>query len=271
MNDVQITAIALFWFVLPWLNASFDLISWQVSRRLGRHLLRQIVGDERGWLRQFWDNPLTHMAADILAAGFLLFGLAWALPAVIRLYNRFIESLGSSAPLVLDDYLCTAAGDPLGAGIWVTVMLISTLVPTLIHLGFVFASPFVAMFKPHPIWDARAAHLNGNGLPPAVDLRGTPERRQAAYDPANQSSGLAEDGATWLPTLHPETTKAVAWELRVAQPLLHLIMIAAAGFLVLDLVFAWDHFWTPVPVWLLWAAHGFDASPVNACAGVGAF
>ncbi len=208
------------------------------------------------------------MAADAIVAAFLLFGLAWALPAAIRLYNRLIESLGSSVPLVLDGYLCDVAKDPLGAGIWATVMLISTLVPTLIHLGFVFASPFIAMFRPHPVWDSRAAHLEGRGLPPAVDLRGTPPDRIRAFDPTIAAPGLADPGTPWLPPLHPETTRAVAWELRVVQPVLQLMMVTAAALLVLDLVLWWDHLWTPVPAWLLWAAYGFDAAPVGECLGV---
>ena len=254
--------------MLPFLNASFDLISWQVSRRLGRHLLSQLDGDARSWSRRLWDNAVTHVIVDVVAAGLFLAGLAWALPAVIRLYNRFIESLGSSAPLALDDYLCNAAQDPLGAGIWATVMLISTLVPTLIHLGFVFASPFIQMFQPHPIWDARAAHLEGQGSPPAMDLRGTPPQQHAAFDPTIQKPGLAEEGEPWLTKLHPETTKKVAWELKVAQPLLQLMMFVAAALLLLNLILAWDMIWTPVPAWLLWAAHGFDAAPVQQCLGV---
>ena len=208
------------------------------------------------------------MLVDLIAASAFLLALAWALPSIISLYNSLAGLLRTSAPLLFGSYLCQAAQEPLRAGLWATVMLISTLVPTLIHLGFVFASPFIAMFKPHAVWDARAIHLDGQGPPPAVDLRGLPAEQHTAFDPTAIQPGRSKDGAPWLPPLHPEVTKKVAWELKVAQPLLQFIMFFAAVLLLFNLVLAWEELWTPIPAWLLWAAHGFDQAPVQECLGV---
>ncbi|MBK8908769.1 MAG: hypothetical protein IPM60_12955 [Rhodospirillales bacterium] len=75
-----------------------------------------------------------HVAVDaVLAAGFLV-ALAAALPAALQLGNRFFVHVLNGPPVVWQPFLEAAQVDPILAGLPVTGMLFSTLVPTAAHL-----------------------------------------------------------------------------------------------------------------------------------------
>ncbi len=70
-----------------------------------------------------------------MAAVGLLILVVVVLSASIEGYNQLVIGLGADAPLVLDAFVRAAHADPFGPdGFWVTFMLLSTLVPTFVHL-----------------------------------------------------------------------------------------------------------------------------------------
>ncbi len=146
-NELAIAWITLF-FALPVVNGVWDFGSWWISRSLGRHLLTKLDGKAgaggQGWA-MFW-----HIALDLaLAVGFLL-SLAWFLGFAFESYHNVgiwwdgIEQ----APLPgLASDIGIAAAEPFGKGLWMTAMLLSTLLPTLLH-GVVAIAGAVTLFRP---------------------------------------------------------------------------------------------------------------------------
>ena len=107
---------------LPVINAVVDWLSWAVTRWFVRKAARQ---GSLGWV-------FVEALADILAACFCLILLAALLPNVLALYDHYIAAEGAEAHW--DRMAQTAVLDPFGAGLLVTGMLLTTLVPTAIHL-----------------------------------------------------------------------------------------------------------------------------------------
>ncbi|MGG7565909.1 hypothetical protein ACQ5SO_07065 [Rhodovulum sp. DZ06] len=113
---------------LPMINALFDLPSWAASR----WLMARLLADARGpRLAARLGALAAHAAADVGLALVCMFGLAAALANALHA----VEGDGSWQDLA------AAAGDPFGGpGLAMTVMLLSTLAPTALHLFFaVFA------------------------------------------------------------------------------------------------------------------------------------
>lgn len=201
-------------------------------------------------LRQVW-ALLWHGAVDLAAAAVFLVLLAMLLPRAVGL---FIDGAGLvvSLPAVsLKDYLCAAAEEPLGAGFWATAMLLSTLLPTALHLMSLIASPLAWLARPQgAAWRERAAYLAyQRDEPPAVDL---------PRDPAARAAVLAAPGVNF------GTARKVAWW-RIRQILLiYPVALAVAGLLLWGLWHLVERFTGPLPAWLLWFAT-FDTALVEAC------
>jgi hypothetical protein len=140
MGDAGVAIVYVTMLILvPAANAALDHFSVQVSRRL----LTDLV-DRRGAGWQ-WLMILGHVVADIVAAGAFFAILAVSLPALLQLANRGFDALGW--PLVeWSVYLDAARKDPFGAGLLVTGMLLTTLIPTILHLlaaGVALALPWI--------------------------------------------------------------------------------------------------------------------------------
>jgi hypothetical protein len=134
-NDPGDAAFFLFWVALPVANAVWDYASWWISRGLGADLVTQIRSGSRSIGRKAWTG-LWHSALDLGAALVLLAALAWTLPNVVEWF----------LPVFADEaQWCAMAREPFGEGLWVTSMLLSTLVPTALHLAAVIASPAAAL------------------------------------------------------------------------------------------------------------------------------
>jgi hypothetical protein len=134
-NDPGDAAFFLFWVALPVANAVWDYASWWISRGLGADLVTQIRSGSRSIGRKVW-TALWHSALDLGAALVLLAALASTLPNVVEWF----------LPVFADEaQWCAMAREPLGEGLWVTSMLLSTLVPTALHLAAVIASPAAAL------------------------------------------------------------------------------------------------------------------------------
>lgn len=110
-------------FIIPFLNGALDWPSWGVSRWMMRRLERDA---ERG----VWPIIILHMMIDI-ALAFLFLAI---LIAVFAVLGELISS-NPSFTWHEDEIFRDAKTDPFGAGFWLTAMLLSTLVPTIIHLA----------------------------------------------------------------------------------------------------------------------------------------
>ena len=121
--------ISVLIFGIPLLNALFDWASWWASRWLMTRLREDALRE--GVLRRL-GAVLAHVAADFTLALACLFGLAIVIANV---------AFGVGFPEVWADYYGAAKTAPFSAyGSAMTVMLISTIVPTTMHLFFaVFA------------------------------------------------------------------------------------------------------------------------------------
>jgi len=160
LGDPRVVAVLLFFFALPVINALLDCPSWWVSRALGRHLLGTLdnaAGRGRKTL-----VLAVHMAADLIAAVALLYLLAMALPFMIELFNLACRGFGLQEPLQLRSFLAQAVQRPWPNGIWVLVMLLSTLVPTALHAMVPVASPLMVWLGSDRKRQAIAAGLRAN-------------------------------------------------------------------------------------------------------------
>jgi hypothetical protein len=114
----------IFLSALPVLNAVLDASSWAVSRWLGRKIL------ERNFHQ--WEM-IGFAVVDAALAIVLLCGLAILLGAGGEALDQLFITATRNPVLNLDAVIKQAATNPLGDGLWITLMLFSTLVPTAIH------------------------------------------------------------------------------------------------------------------------------------------
>lgn len=120
----------LLWVFLPFINAFWDWLSWGVSRLLGSQL----------FVRFRWPSLAWHVLADLVAAMVVLAGLVVSLVGAIGIYNKAVRASDGTAYLELGEFLRNAQADPWGPdGIWVTLMVLSTLVPTFLHFMMLVA------------------------------------------------------------------------------------------------------------------------------------
>ena len=144
--------IILFLVVLPFLNALWDWVSWGISRWLGTEIVR----------RRSVSRIAGHAVIDVVAALLLLLGLTVTLVIVIEGINVLGQTFANVAPLELDEFLVKAAADPWGPnGLWVTCLLLSTLLPTMTHFLMVIASP-LALLPPRRFRHWLADRLAGD-------------------------------------------------------------------------------------------------------------
>lgn len=118
------TSYFIFFFPLPLFNAVLDTVSWAVSRRLGREMLDQNF--------HRWGMIGFALLDFVLAVVFLII-----LAVLFGTGGQAIDQLAidtTGTPVFdLDTLIAKTVSDPLGEGLWITLMLVSTLVPTAIH------------------------------------------------------------------------------------------------------------------------------------------
>ena len=141
INDVFILFVAsvsvMFMVTLPIANGLLDWISWFISRKLCEHLSVSIRSVRSIWAL-FW-RILVHMAIDFIAAVVFLVVLAFALGHGFG----YLEDMFSRLDYDFAGLVEKAVDDPwaAGAGLWFSVMLVSTLLPTAFHFLLLLASP----------------------------------------------------------------------------------------------------------------------------------
>jgi hypothetical protein len=97
-----------------------------------------------------------------------LWGLAVLLPFVIELFNLWSQAHGNPKPLALRPFLNEAVHRPWPDGLWVLAMLLSTLVPTLLHAMALVASPVMVWLGSSDGRRAIAAGLTAENPSPAA-------------------------------------------------------------------------------------------------------
>jgi hypothetical protein len=239
--------------LLPFVNAPLDFVSLAISRGLAEHLRRRLVPG--GGLPLLWLG--LHLLADIVCALVLLGMLAWLLPRAYFLHPGFehfhgMEGFsGTDAWFWVRDTACATARFPATAGLAFTLMLASTLVPTIAHVALVIASPFAHAFGRGAMLRRQLATLGEDGtIPatlraagalPALIARHEVRRRPIAFMQAFLIATL----------LVSATTAGLLW-----------LVARAAGALAGDPGMS-------VTQLLLAIAYGFDAAAAQACFAVG--
>ncbi len=120
--------LLLFFVLLPMVNALLDWLSWIVTRFFLR-LVAQVSAGIGGVLRL-----LGEIIGDILTAMLFLVGLAILLPNGIEIINTLLGLFGRE-PFAWQTLVTAARQNPFSEGLFVVGMLITTLVPTLVHLS----------------------------------------------------------------------------------------------------------------------------------------
>ncbi len=88
---------------------------------------------------------LGHGIVDLVVATAMLLGMALSLAFGFELYNQF-AALQDSPAFDLAKHIAEAAAAPFTKGAWLSLMLLTTLVPTLLHLVVVLMSPLGVLF-----------------------------------------------------------------------------------------------------------------------------
>jgi hypothetical protein len=169
----------IFVLVLPIINGLWDWLSWWITRWLGRHLL-STLGEARD-LQLRAATIAGHGVLDLILAVALLAAMAFFLAFGFEAYNRMaIAQRGEDLPVfALEPFLANAADHPWTEGLWLTVMLISTLVPTALHMVALLASPLALVTLPTEKRLKLAAEIESYHLDP--ERQASIQRRAGRY------------------------------------------------------------------------------------------
>lgn len=118
---------AIFYILLPIVNALFDYLSWIATR----YFLRKAEIADRHHGKTFFLSG--HIIADAFIAFMCLFGLAFVSGLTLETASLAIEYLGLP-PLRWQDMMVQAINAPFPSGLLMIGMLLTTLAPTLLHL-----------------------------------------------------------------------------------------------------------------------------------------
>ena len=132
--------ILLFYVLLPLLNALADAVSIVFTRLFLSKAMQPSIG---------WTKIAINLLIDTVIAFACLTFLAFALPFAIEAFNAAIAVAG--IPQVeWRSLLETARRAPFTEGLMVTGMLITTLLPTVVHLAVGGAALATAWQRPNP-------------------------------------------------------------------------------------------------------------------------
>ena len=143
-SDYKVSLIfAFFYLMLPLVNALLDWLSWWVSR----FFLEQTAQPGAKVTVIVRD-----IALDFTVAMLFMLALSLLLPAgaiaLDSLYAGWMDvNTGVPAQTGWQDYALWARDDPWGKGLMVTLMLVTTLIPTLLHIVMGLMAFFIHSFK----------------------------------------------------------------------------------------------------------------------------
>ncbi|MEP0456512.1 MAG: hypothetical protein ABJO97_25720 [Roseibium sp.] len=130
--------VFLFLGALPLTNAALDMLSLLATR----YFLKRAQSHPGGLKSYLW--LILDLLADFLAAFFCLVLLAMLLPNVTVLFNILMAFI-DGPQIDWEGYLSAAMHDPTGDGLFVWLMLLTTLAPTLVHLTLGLSAAFMAL------------------------------------------------------------------------------------------------------------------------------
>jgi hypothetical protein len=119
--------LLLFFVLLPMLNALLDWLSWIVTR----FFLRRVAQVPQSWKGA--GLLVVELTADLAAAILLFLALVVLLPNGIEIVNAVLSVTGRP-PFDWREIVSRAHEAPLSEGLFVLGMLITTLVPTFVHI-----------------------------------------------------------------------------------------------------------------------------------------
>jgi hypothetical protein len=120
--------LLLFFIILPPINALWDWLAWEGCRVLGHNLYKKISP------RALILNGLWAFALGMI----FLFGLTVSATWVITQFNKWMMLSTHTIPLSINDLVKAAVDSPLSVeGLWLTIMLFSTLIPSFFYFVFV--------------------------------------------------------------------------------------------------------------------------------------
>ena len=188
--------LVLFLFILPLFNSLFDWLSWWATRALGRRLLAVLDPAQGFWPRL--TAVLGHGLADLAAAVALLLLMAFALGLGFQVYNDLAIMKGGTPPFDLPKMIDAVALHPWTEGFWVTMMLVTTLLPTIGHGVMLLGSPLGLMLIPDSKRLALAEDLDGYAM--AGERRPSICRRAARWHVQERTVGWVLGGVLlgWL-------------------------------------------------------------------------
>ena len=158
--SAALTEMLLFFIILPPLNALWDWLAWEASRVLGRRILLGVTPKRVAY----------HSIGAFIIGGLLLLGLTWSATVAIETFNQWTLHKTGSVPLPITDLVIPAVQNPLGAdGIWITLMLFSTLLPTLCHFVFILFAVWI-LITPKAAREALATRIATATSAAALDL-----------------------------------------------------------------------------------------------------
>ncbi len=196
-NENEFAYFVISMLILPVMNGGLDYASWWVSRWLGHDLADGLSANPS--TAATLARSLAHIAADLLLALLFFVAMAFALGFAFETYDLYA---GLKAVIL---YTETEAGpqgyaedlrnDPLGVGLWITLMLLTTLIPTVIHFSMVVGAILPATLLPNASRRQLASNL-------------------AALGPAPPAAAAAR--TAWAETIQAAATFAAAYRWRMA-------------------------------------------------------
>ena len=194
-SEAMLAYFIISMLILPMMNGALDHASWWVSRFLGHDLAHGLSGTLSA--ARTLTRSLLHIAADLVLALIFFVAMAFALGVAFESYDLYAE-LDKVYLLPEGDqpgYADILRSDPLGAGLWITLMLLTTLIPTVIHFGMVAGAILPAIILPDARRQALAQTLAALGETPPP--RGAPGRQ------------------TWVDTVQDSAKFAVSYRWRM--------------------------------------------------------
>ncbi len=196
-NNREFVYFGISMLILPVMNGGIDYASWWVSRWLGHDLATGLSANPS--TAATLARSLAHIAADLLLALVFFVAMAFALGLAFESYDLYANLdavvLYAETEAGPTGYAADLRNDPLGQGLWITLMLLTTLIPTVIHFGMVIGAILPATLLP----DARRRQLASN---------------LAALGPAPPAEPQAR--AVWAKTIQAAATFAAAYRWRMA-------------------------------------------------------
>ncbi len=152
-----ITTLLIFTWLLPFFNGLFDSLSFGVSRSIGRLIL------DADPLR--FSLLLVYGVIDLALAFGLLLMLAFSIALAISVFDLWYSHVFLSSSIMnVEEIIFQAQAAPLAAeSLWITIMLWSTMLPTIIHATVIFVAGFW-MNVPSRLFMSMVRNINLNDL-----------------------------------------------------------------------------------------------------------